>query len=606
VRHDVDLARVGEVGDVPATSPIQLGTEGRYRGAAFVVVGRIAYEYERGHWNEWHLRLSDGTGAWLSDAQAEYAVTRQEAPSEPLPWLADVRIGRQFPLGGTRFEVASITKASYVGVEGELPFEYWDKSEIVLADLRSPTGAFATLDYSEPTPLLFVGEPVTARELDLSNLREPTAEATEDVRRVRGLNCPQCGAAIELRSGDLARSVVCSACTAVLDPTDPSLRVLQKAKERTRVVPTIPLGTTGTLSGVSWQAIGFQMRSITVEGLEYPWREYLLWNPEEGFRYLTEYHGHWNFVAVLKGTPEKAGGGTQPTVRHLDRMFRHFQSATATTRFVLGEFPWQARIGDTASVNDYVAPPYMLSREVTPGEATWSISTYTAPERIWKAFGLDGQPPRPVGVFANQPNPQQDRIDTFTNMLSAFVVALVLLGVLRGVTARNERVFEESYGYDQVAGDTSAFVTPTFELKGHTSNVELAIRTTLDNNWAYFSLALIDEGRGTAYDFGREVGYYQGIEGGERWHEGSTSDRSLLPAVPPGRYYLRVEPEAGRSLQPFVYTLTMRRDAPRLWPFALAFLLLAAPMAFALLSAHSFETRRWQESDHAPASSSDD
>ena len=42
VRHDVDLKRVGVVSDLPtATSTIQLGTEGRYRGQPFIVVGRI-------------------------------------------------------------------------------------------------------------------------------------------------------------------------------------------------------------------------------------------------------------------------------------------------------------------------------------------------------------------------------------------------------------------------------------------------------------------------------------------------------------------------------------------------------------------------------------
>ena len=87
VRHDLDLEKVGTVGDVPASmSRIQLGTEGRYKNNGFVVVGRIVYEYERGHWSEWHIRLSDGSSAWLSDAQTEYAVTRQaESPGELQP-----------------------------------------------------------------------------------------------------------------------------------------------------------------------------------------------------------------------------------------------------------------------------------------------------------------------------------------------------------------------------------------------------------------------------------------------------------------------------------------------------------------------------------------
>ena len=72
---------------------------------------------------------------------------------------------------------------------------------------------------------------------------------------------------------------------------------------------------------------------------------------------------------------------------------------------MLGEFPWQVRSGDVATVSDYVAPPLMLSAEKTPDETTWSIGEYTDGRQLWQAFRLPGEPPRPVGVFANQPSP---------------------------------------------------------------------------------------------------------------------------------------------------------------------------------------------------------
>ena len=72
VRRDLDLEKVGMVSDLPPTaSPIQLGTEGKFEGDAFVVVGRIVYQYERGGWNEWHLRTMRGASAWLSDARPQ-------------------------------------------------------------------------------------------------------------------------------------------------------------------------------------------------------------------------------------------------------------------------------------------------------------------------------------------------------------------------------------------------------------------------------------------------------------------------------------------------------------------------------------------------------
>jgi len=172
VRHDVRLDRVGVVGDLPPdSSPIQRGTEGRWRDRPFVVVGRIVYEYGRGSWSEWHLRFADGTSGWLSDAQLEWAVSAL-AEADDLPAAAGIRVGQPLLHDGTRYEVTTLTRARYRGVEGELPFEYWGKDEILFADLRTETGRFATIDYSEVPPLLFVGEFVAYDDLRLTGVRE--------------------------------------------------------------------------------------------------------------------------------------------------------------------------------------------------------------------------------------------------------------------------------------------------------------------------------------------------------------------------------------------------------------------------------------------------
>jgi uncharacterized protein DUF4178 len=175
VRHDVDLEKVGEVGDLPpSASPIQLQTQGVYRGRPFTVVGRIIYEYGRGGWNEWHVLLDDRESAWLSDAQAEYAMTREIEDAADLPTASAVRVDSTYALAGKVFRVVSLTRARYRGVEGELPFEYWNKREVLFADLEAPGEQFATIDYSDgdDAPTLYVGEWLSFDELQLSNLRE--------------------------------------------------------------------------------------------------------------------------------------------------------------------------------------------------------------------------------------------------------------------------------------------------------------------------------------------------------------------------------------------------------------------------------------------------
>jgi len=168
VRTDVDLKKVSQVADLPPNaSPIQIGTEGVYNHHSFVAVGRIIYEYDQGTWNEWHVVMNNGS-AWLSDAQDNYVVTFA-APGRKLP--PEARIGQHYIWDNETYTVTTITKAHYRGVEGELPFQYWDKEDVVFVDLMSERGKFGTLDYSDESPALYLGESVEFDDLKLKNLR---------------------------------------------------------------------------------------------------------------------------------------------------------------------------------------------------------------------------------------------------------------------------------------------------------------------------------------------------------------------------------------------------------------------------------------------------
>ena len=148
----------------------------------------------------------------------------------------------------------------------------------------------------------------------------------------------------------------------------------------------------------------------------------------------------------------------------------------------------------------------------------------------------------------------------------------------------------------------SSFVTPEFELSGRDSNVELSIRTDLSDNWAYFNFALINEQTGQAFDFGREVSYYRDSDG----TEGKPNDSVIIPRVPSGKYYLRVEPEMdSKNMRSMRYELSIQRDVPTHTFFWIAAALLLIPPMFNTIRAASFETARWRESDYAPGGGGD-
>jgi hypothetical protein len=144
--------------------------------------------------------------------------------------------------------------------------------------------------------------------------------------------------------------------------------------------------------------------------------------------------------------------------------------------------------------------------------------------------------------------------------------------------ARNEEVFRAAYPLN-----TTAFVTDPFELKGRPSDV--AVATVAPSSVeAYFHYALIDSDNGRAWDFGRE------LDGGR--------DMAIVPRVPAGKYYLRVEPEVPAPAPQATYEIRVRRDVPVYGFYWLAGLLLLAPPAVRMFRSGSFETRRWRESDY--------
>jgi hypothetical protein len=413
---------------------------------------------------------------------------------------------------------------------------------------------------------------------------------------VTAFSCPNCGASISMQAQGWSVTVACGTCGSVLDALDPTLRVLQRHAERLTVTPKIPLGTRGTINGRPYVVIGCQRVSITVEGVDYSWTEYVCFNPYHGFVYLSEYQGHWNVIEKLRSRPVEPGG---PTALHDGRVFRQFQSAQARTTFALGEFPWELRVGDEVWARDFISPPYLLSAEGTAFETTWSLGRYTPPAEMARMFGIKALNARPTGVFANQPNPHlrnARRVRKLWSRLSLAWLAMLIGAFL--LTARQE-VLAERGEFVRANGEANAVVLGPFELTGRPANVRVDLRSDVSNDWVWFGLSLIDEESGQARDFSAQTSYYFGRDSDGDWSEGSQQDDVTVAEVPSGRYLLRVAPEGDASGAPRVnYEVRVIRDVPSMLLFGLAFGALFLPMALAWWPTIGFESRRWNESDH--------
>jgi hypothetical protein len=304
-------------------------------------------------------------------------------------------------------------------------------------------------------------------------------------------------------------------------------------------------------------------------------------------------------VSTINALPDGDPAPDESERSYAGRDYRHFQTAVATTTFVLGEFPWQIRVGDTTTGSDYVAPPFILSAEVDADkEVTWSLGRYVSGGEIWKSLSLPGTPPEPVGVFANQPSPFQGVTRSMWRNAALLAALAMLLWLAHLVSARGTESFARNFVFDPRTAPEATLVTPVFELDGRPTAVQLDTTADLDNQWMFVGYALVNDETGQAFEVARDMSYYHGVDDGESWSEGSSRDTVELPSVPGGRYFLRIETEGERGARPVQYRVRVVRDvSTSLW-FLVALALIVAPPIVASWRAMVFEQRRWQESDH--------
>jgi Domain of unknown function (DUF4178) len=426
--------------------------------------------------------------------------------------------------------------------------------------------------------------------------------------QTQAVQCPACGGPITLRGFGAIEQVSCPYCGSELRPEDSGALALLRQVQRQRQASVLPLYARGTLEGIESEIIGIIWRQCTVDGITYPWQEFLLYNPYHGYRWLIYQmtDGHWSLGQALPGAPKAIASGHKSVV-FKRKTYKHFQTSTAQVVYVEGEFPWQVHHGDQAVTHDYVAPPTGLSIEQQASEDGGADVNFTRmghvePAQVWKAFGQKGSPPPTSGVGTLQPNPW---LRGGKLLWLSFAALLVLwLGAswlyLQGRT--NKVVFEkhdltmEPFSQEVEIGKT-----------GETTTLDLRFSAQpLSNAWAYVDVMLISQSSEEAIGIGATAEEWHGVEGGESWREGDQSETVHVGGVPGGKYLLQIVPQAGAEVgQPsptdLKLSVRVRQDVVLLRYLVLPLLVILAFPFLNFLFGRIFEGRRWSKSDYAPS-----
>ncbi len=597
-RNDRKLEDLGKVADIAESeSPLKIGLEGEFRGNRFKLTGRaqLAHEELGGFWDEWYATFSNGLTGWLAEAQGRFYLTFRQTLSgdgAQLPTFETLQLGQAVPQipGKTAFIVAEKGTAIARAADGEIPFQFVPNEKTDYADLSGAGGAFATIDYSANPPLVFVGEQVSLDDLGLAD-RNPAEREAGKVSAV-AIGCPNCGGSLELVAPDRTERVTCPFCNSLLDINQGNLKFLHALQPSPTDDFVLPIGAEGTFAGdTKLKIIGAVVRSVTIEGTQYFWHEYLLYNPKIGFRWLVHSDNHWNFVEPANVADVVSSG---KNAVYNGETFRIFQDAAARVEHVKGEFYWRVEVGETVRAIDFVASPQMLSCEATANEINWSLGTYRTVEEIEKAFGASDLP-KPWNVAPNQPFTGGFYIKAGLAMLGLLCVAAILMFPLDGFGSST--VLSENITLAPTANENTpqtVFSQP-FDLRGN-RNVKISASAPVSNSYADLDVDLINEQNNEVESINVPIEYYSGVEDGESWSEGGQNSDATLSSLPAGRYTLRVEGTWQNFAQPLPVSVKVEQNVARGVNFILSFVLLSLLPLAALVRKFMFESRRWSES----------
>ena len=434
MRDGQALRKIGQSADLfDDHSPLQLGVTGVAQGEAFALVGRLQYRYGQGTWNEWHALFDNGRSGWLSEDNGAYVLAFDQPLTEAPPAGDKLFVGHALTVGGRRWHVASVTVAKLIAAQGELPAPPVLDRGFVVADLRAAGGDVGTLDFSrKDQPTWSVGRSIQLDDLRLAGLQEGGGgNGSEKTLQARGVECPSCGAALEIKL-TTTQSIVCHHCHAVVDVSKGVGGDLAHYAQENGSEPLIPLGKSGklTLSGKQakqWQVVGYVERCEVPEDAEDEeqsfWREYLLYHRTAGFAFLIDAEDGWSWSAPITGVPE--GKGDKVTYR--GQAYRRLYRYKGAVTYVLGEFYWQLQRNQVTDNTDYRSGTRCLNREETRDgdthEVVWSAGEALAAEAVRKAFDL---PDEAAQALARDASPTSDSGGWIAHVLFWLFVIIVI------------------------------------------------------------------------------------------------------------------------------------------------------------------------------------
>jgi hypothetical protein len=114
---------------------------------AFTATGHVRYDYGRGHWDEYHGSLDDGTLLWVSVDEGDVALQR-DLPRDAWPvFRGPPRLGREVSVLGIDYTCSEVDNATAIAFRGQLPEAIVLGEVHLYANFSAPRGAILSAEF---------------------------------------------------------------------------------------------------------------------------------------------------------------------------------------------------------------------------------------------------------------------------------------------------------------------------------------------------------------------------------------------------------------------------------------------------------------------------
>ena len=323
-------------------SPLRLGLEGRYGKTGYRLVGHLQKDHGAGPWDEWYVEFDDGRTGWLSESEGAFHLMFEAGTEAGSSWTM-LTLASACTCATAPSWWRSGGHARVVAAEGQLPSDVDPTEDRYYVDATGPKGMFVSLDFGprEQRPEVFLGQRLKLEQLGiaLDQLR-PRAKKVA----LQQARCPQCNGALELRAPDQTKRVACPFCGALLDASQGKLaflQLLEKPELRaadSRWAPRARWTARSGSASASWCARA-RWRARATRG-----RSTCSSTTTRGFTWLMQSNGHWVYLKPIAAGDVSLVPGV--AAHYEGRRYKAFQSVTAVTETVLGEFYWEVHSGE--------------------------------------------------------------------------------------------------------------------------------------------------------------------------------------------------------------------------------------------------------------------